>query len=108
MGKKASNSSNSIDNYAGDSKEMTTALSEMAGHRRKQQAKAFKYNENRTGGKMMKIKRIIDKYNHSKIWVIKLYKGGAVYVNQEIKGYKVSKKFTRMTMKGLRNIGVIA
>lgn len=36
----------------------------------------------------MTIKRIIDRYNSRKVWIIKRYKCGHYYLNQEICGRK--------------------
>lgn len=45
----------------------------------------------------MTITRIIDEYNPDKIWVIKRYADGHYYLNQEIKGRKLNRKFYRVT-----------
>lgn len=55
----------------------------------------------------MKTLKIPDKWNGEKVWVVKIYKCGAVYVNQEVKGKILGRKFARMTKRQLREIGVI-
>jgi len=51
----------------------------------------------------MIIIRMKDKYNLSKTWVVKVYKCGKVYLNQEIHGITVYKRDWRTTKKYLRD-----
>lgn len=44
----------------------------------------------------MTITRIQDKYNPNKVWIVKRYKCGHYYVNQEICGRLFYHRFTRM------------
>lgn len=41
--------------------------------------------------------RIEDKYNASKVWIIKRYDSGNYYLNQEVKGRKQYRSFVRTT-----------
>lgn len=52
----------------------------------------------------MKNLKVIDKYDHRKTWIIKIYKKGEIYFNQEIYGRRVYHKFTRTTKKYLSNL----
>lgn len=55
----------------------------------------------------MRTLKITDKWNSEKVWVVKIYKCGTVYVNQEVKGKMLGRKFARMTIRQLKEIGVI-
>lgn len=52
----------------------------------------------------MEIKRIQDKFNKNKIWIIKKYKCGHYYLNQEIYGISYYHGFQRVTKKYLKQI----
>lgn len=47
----------------------------------------------------MKIIRVSDKYNKNKVWLIKRYKDGHYYVNQEICGKIIYRSYQRMSKK---------
>lgn len=49
-------------------------------------------------------KRVRDPWNQTKIWLIKTYKSGAVYINQEIAGRTFYKSYQRTTKARLREI----
>lgn len=51
----------------------------------------------------MTIIRMKDKYNKSKTWLVKIYKCGKVYLNQEIQGITVYKRDWRTTKKHLKD-----
>ena len=53
----------------------------------------------------MKITRIQDKYNDSKVWIIKKTKCRHYYLAQEIKGQQVC-KFARLGKKWAQHIGL--
>jgi hypothetical protein len=55
----------------------------------------------------MKILRVQDKYNSSKIWVIKITACGHYYMNQEICGSLFYNKFSKTTKRYLKQVGVI-
>lgn len=55
----------------------------------------------------MEIKRIQDKYNNRKVWLLKHSKCGHYYYNQENSGYKLNKGFSRTTRHFLVEIGVL-
>ena len=50
--------------------------------------------------------RVADKYNPIKIWIIKRYKSGNYYMQQEIKG-RLQGRFVKTTKSHLREIGVL-
>ena len=52
----------------------------------------------------MKLHRQQDKHNAAKLWLIKTYKCGHVYVNQSIHGQKVNSSFQRTTVAWLRQV----
>jgi hypothetical protein len=52
--------------------------------------------------KKMIIIKMKDKYNLSKTWIVKVYKCGKVYLNQEIHGFTVYKRDWRTTKKHLK------
>ena len=52
----------------------------------------------------MNIKRITDKYNEKKVWIIKRYKDGHYYVNQEICGKIMYSSYRRMSKKYIDTI----
>lgn len=54
----------------------------------------------------MKKIEIIDKYNYDKVWIIKKYKSGHYYINQQIKDKLFYKKFQQCTKKYLLSIGL--
>lgn len=56
----------------------------------------------------MRETRITDKYNSGKVWIIRHYNTGHYYINQEIKGKKLNKRFVRRTKKQLAEIGLAA
>ena len=56
----------------------------------------------------MTITKITDKYNSSKVWIIKHYGSGHYYINQEIKGRILNKKYVRRTKKQLIEMGLAA
>jgi hypothetical protein len=41
--------------------------------------------------------RIIDRYNPNKTWIVKRYPSGNYYINQEICGRLLQRKFYRVT-----------
>lgn len=51
-------------------------------------------------------RRIVDRYNQDKVWMIKRYRSGNFYVNQEIKGNKIYNRDVRMTKQMLTDIGI--
>ena len=55
-------------------------------------------------GESMEIKRIQDKYNNRKVWILKRSKCGHCYYNQENSGYKLNKGFRRTTRRFLIEI----
>lgn len=52
----------------------------------------------------MKTYSIQDKYNDSKVWIVKVYDKGEVFYNQEIAGQKVNSRFQRTTKKWINQI----
>lgn len=52
----------------------------------------------------MEIIRRIDEYNANKVWLIKRYKDGHYYLNQEIKGRKFYRRFYRFRKRELQAI----
>lgn len=52
----------------------------------------------------MKTYSIQDKYNNSKVWIIKVYDKGEVFYNQEIKGIKVNSRFQRTTKAWINEV----
>ena len=50
--------------------------------------------------------KIVDKYNSSKVWIVKRYECGNYYYNQENSGRMLNKKFTRTTKAFLVELGV--
>ena len=52
----------------------------------------------------MKINRITDRYNDKKVWLIKRYRSGNYYINQEICGRTFYDGFVRTTAKQLAGI----
>jgi hypothetical protein len=52
----------------------------------------------------MTIKRIQDKYNSHKVWIIKRYNCGHYAVNQEICGKIFYKGFQRMTKRHINEV----
>jgi hypothetical protein len=55
---------------------------------------------------IMKTYSIQDKYNSSKVWLIKVYDCGEVYYNQEISGKKVNKSFKRTTKAWINELDI--
>lgn len=56
----------------------------------------------------MKETRITDQYNSGKVWIIRHYTTGHYYINQEIKGRLLNKRFIRRTKKQLTEMGLAA
>lgn len=56
----------------------------------------------------MDMEKITDKYNVNKVWLIKRYKCGTYYFNQEIAGNVFNKAFIQVTKRYLKNIGIFA
>lgn len=54
----------------------------------------------------MKTYEIQDKYNPSKIWIIKETECNHFYVNQKINGKLIYPKFQRMRKKDIEEIGL--
>lgn len=52
----------------------------------------------------MKTYSIQDKYNDSKVWIVKVYCRGQVYYNQEIAGIKVNSRFQPTTKAWVNEI----
>lgn len=52
----------------------------------------------------MKVFRIKDRFNENKVWLVKRYKSGNYYINQEICGKTFYKKFVRSTAKHLTGV----
>jgi len=48
--------------------------------------------------------RVHDMHNHDKVWIIKRYRCGHYYVNQEICGRLFYPKFQRMTKEQINSI----
>lgn len=55
----------------------------------------------------MEILKIQDKYNNSKVWVIKKTACGHYFMNQEICGNMFYNRFTKTTKKHLKQIGIL-
>lgn len=51
--------------------------------------------------------RFVDKFNSNKIWILKKYKSGHLYLNQEICGKLFYSKFIRINSFKLRELGFI-
>lgn len=52
----------------------------------------------------MKVFRIKDRFNKNKVWLVKRYKSGNYYINQEICGRTFYKRFVRSTAKYLTEL----
>lgn len=50
------------------------------------------------------ISRITDRYNTNKVWIIKRYKDGHYYLNQEISHKMFYTKYTRTTLKHINEV----
>ena len=49
-------------------------------------------------------KRVYDRHNRGKVWIIKRYRCGHYYVNQEICGRLFYPRFQRMTKRYINSI----
>lgn len=52
----------------------------------------------------MEVFKIKDRFNEKKVWLVKRYKSGNYYINQEICGKKFYKSFVRSTAKYLTEL----
>lgn len=55
----------------------------------------------------MNLERIVDKYNTYKVWLIKRYKCGTYYLNQEFDGRVCKGGYIRVTKKHLKGMGLL-